>query len=338
MQGFERKMTIKSGDKSLVMSWYALENLDKAMEETKELLLPFDLMTWTKIAIIALFAGGISMPNAPSAPMQSPGQTDQVYTPDSGINQGMDTSMSDAFSSGMNGMTGMATSGVTDGLAIAIILAVLLFAGFFMYISSVFQFIYYQTILDKKTAITENFRKHAYRGLRYFGFQIGFMLFILLTLLIPAAGFAANEALGFLMLIVFWIPVVIVSAIFSGLVHDVALLRMMEAEEGLIRAWRNVWPDIKAEWKQVLAFIVVKFFIGLAVGFASLIIAIVVGITLLLPFGLLGILAGMVHSVLLAVVFAVGLLTFVVIMLYVEVPFSTYIYTYITLFYHDLTS
>lgn len=319
------------------MSWYALDNLDEAMEETKELLLPFDFMMWTKIAIIALFAGGISLPNAPSAPMQSPGQTNQVYTPDSGMGSGMDTSIADTFS-GMGSMTGMASGGAVSGVTVAILLFVLIFVGFFMYISSVFQFIYYQTVLDKKPAITENFRKHAYRGLRYLGFQIGFMLFILLTLLIPAAGFAANEALGILLLIIFWIPVVIISAIISGLVRDVALLRMMEADEGLIQAWRNVWPDIKGEWRQVLAYIFVKFFVGLGIGFASLIIAIVVGITLLIPFGIMGILAAMIHQALLAVVFGLGLLTFVVLMLYVEVPFSTYLYTYITLFYHDLTS
>ena len=319
------------------MTWYALENLDKAMEETKELLLPFDLMTWTKIAIIALFAGGISMPNAPSAPMQSPGQSDQVYTPDSGVNSGIDTSVTDAFSS-MGSMTGMATGGAMNGVMVAVVLFLVLFVGFFMYLSSVFQFIYYQTVLDKEPAITENLKKHAYRGLRYLGFQIGFMIFIVLTLLIPAAGFAANEVLGILLLIVFWIPVLIISSIISGLVHDFALLRMMEAEEGLIEAWRNVWPDIRGEWRQVIAYIFIKFFIGLAIGFATLILAIVIGIVLLIPFGIMGILAAMVHEVLLAVVFGLGLLTFVILMLYLEVPFSTYLYTYITLFYHDLTS
>lgn len=331
-------MTIKSCVKLKIMSWYALENLDKAMEETKELLLPFDFMTWTKIAIIALLAGGISMPSGPSTtPMQSGGQTNGLYTPDSGVETSILDSVPDSFS-GIGGMTGMASEGAMSGVAVAIVLFVLLFAGFFMYVSSVFQFIYYQTVLDKKPAITENFRKHAYRGLRYLGFQLGFMAFILLTLLIPAAAFAANEALGLVLLIIFWLPVVIISAIFSGLVHDLALLRMMEADEGLIHAWRKVWPDIKTGWRQVIAYILVKFFIGLAIGFATLIVAIVVIIVLMIPFGIMGILAAMIHQALLAVVFALGLFTFIIVMLYVEVPFSTYLYTYITLFYHDLTS
>jgi len=31
-------------------------------------------------------------------------------------------------------------------------------------------------------------------------------------------------------------------------------------------------------------------------------------------------------------------LTFTIIMFYLRMPFSAYIYTYVTLFYHDLTS
>jgi hypothetical protein len=321
------------------MSWYALENLDEAMEETKELILPFDFMTWTKLAIIALLAGGIGMPNMPSAPMQSPGQTDNVYTPDSGTSS-FDSSMADPFSGidSMGGMTGMATGGAMSGAIVGIVVVLILFIGLFMYISSVFQFIYYQTVLDKKPAITENFSKHAYRGLRYFGFQIAFTIYILLTLAIPAAGFAVNEILGFIMFILVWIPLAIISVIISGLVHDFVLLRMMESDEGLIQAWRSIWPDIRSGWKQILVYLIIKAFVGIAIGLMTLIIALVLLIALLIPFGIVGFLASMVHSALLGAVIVLGVLTFTVIMLYVQVPFSTFIYAYITLVYHDLTS
>lgn len=312
------------------MSWYALENLDEAMEKTKDLLLPFDLITWTKIAIIAVFAAGVGLPSAPSVPPQG-NQGSTVYTPDS------DFQTSPNIETSLGEITGTATAGQT-GLAAVIIIVALLFAGLFMYISSVFQFIYYQTVLDGKPSIIKNFRKHAYRGLRYLGFQIVFFLFVLATLVIPAAGFTVNAILGLLLLILVWLPLVIAAALLSGLVHDIALLRMMEAEEGLIEAWRNVWPDIKSQWRQVAVYIVIKFFIGLGIGIATFMVLVAVGIFLLVPFAIVGFLASMVHPILLALTIITGALTFAVIMAYVRVPFSTYLYTYITLFYHDITS
>jgi len=315
------------------MSLYALENLDEAMEETKDLLLPFDFMTWTKIAIIALLASGVSLPNLPT--MGAPGGGgDQVYTPDPDFENTPDVSAG----LGDIPITGMATGTVSDTVAVAVLAFAALFAGFFLYISSIFQFIFFQTVLDKKPAIIENMRKHAYRGLRYFGFQIGVFILALAGLLVPAALMSVGEMTALVALIVFWIPYVIVLGVLMSLVHDLVLLRMMEQKEGLIQGWKNVWPEIKTQWRQVIAFIFVKFFIGAAIGIATLMIALAVIIGLIIPFGIMGVLAGMLHPVLALVVMIAGILTFSVIMVYVRMPFSAYMYTYITQFYHDLTS
>jgi len=315
------------------MSLYALENLDEAMEETKDLLLPFDLMAWTKIAIIALLASGVSLPNLPT--MGAPGgEGDQVYTPDTDFENTPDVSSS----FGDIPVTGMATGTVTDTVAVAVLAFAVLLAGFFMYISSVFQFIFYRTVLDKKPVIVENVRKNAYRGLRYFGFQIGILVLALAGLLVPAALMSVGNLVALAALIVFWIPYVIVLSVLMSLVHDIALLRMMEEKEGLIEAWRNVWPEIKKQWRQVLAFLFVKFFINAAIGVALLMITLAIIIGLIIPFGILGILAGVVHPVLAFLVLVAGIITFTVIIIYVRMPFSVYVYTYITQFYHDLTS
>jgi len=320
------------------MSWYALENLDEALDETKELLLPFDLMTWTKIAIIAVLAGGVSLPNAPAGGPGDPGQSQSMYSGGSGFS-GEIPGMQDSFSDvQVDSFTGLATSAPSDGMVIALVLAVVLLGGFFAYVSAVFQFIYYQTILDGKPVIIDNFKKHAYRGLRYFGFQIGFVILVLLSLVIPAAGFAVNVVLGTVVFILVWLPLAVIALIFTGLVHDLALLRMMEHKEGLVQAWRNVWPDVRGEWRQVAVYILVKFFVTVAIAVTSLIILGIVGLTLIIPFGILGLIGALIHPALAGIVTVVGLLSFLLIMLYVRVPFSAYVYTYITLFYHDLTS
>ena len=310
------------------MSLYALENLDEAMEETKDLLLPFDFMTWTKIAIIALLASGVSIPNLPVG-TQAGGPGDQLYTPDSDFENTPDIA---------SGIGDISMAGVTDAVAVAILALGALFAGFFLYVSSVFQFIYFQTVLDKKPSIVENIRKHAYRGLRYLGFQIGIVILALAALVVPAALWGTSQFMALVALVVFWVPFAILLAVIMGLVHDLVLLRMMEEKEGLIEASKNVWPDVKTGWRQVIAFLFVKFFISMAISVAVIMIVIAVAITLLIPFGIAGILAGLVHPALSLLVLIAGALTFALIMFYLRMPFSAYIYTYITLFYHDLTS
>lgn len=315
------------------MSFYALQNLDEAMEETKDLLLPFSFMTWTKIAIIALLAGGVSLPNFTYGP-PSGGNSPSINTPDTDFENSSE--LNSSFGNGS--VSDMATAGTSGPIAVAILAFAALVVGFFLYISSVFQFIYYQTVLDKKPLIVENMKKHAYRGLRYFGFQISIFLIAMLALIVPAALWGASQFMALIALLVFWVPFVIVLGLIMSLVHDIVLLRMIKEEEDLIEAWKNVWPDIKSEWRQVIAFLFVKFFIGMAIGVALIMILLAVLIVLIIPFGILGILAGIVHPTLALIVLLVGALSFTVIMLYLRMPLSAYVYTYTTLFYEDLTS
>ena len=315
------------------MSLYALENLDEAVEETKDLLLPFDLMTWTKIAIIALLASGVSIPNLPvGAP--SGGSGEQVYTPGSDFENTPDV----ASGLGDISISGLSTADTTDPVAVAILALGVLFGGFFLYVSSVFQFIYYQTVLDKKPSIVENIRKHAYRGLRYLGFQIGIVILALAALIVPAALWGTSQFMALVALIAFWMPFALALGIIMSLVHDLVLLRMIEEKEGLIESWKSVWPDIKTQWRQVIAFMFVKLFIGLAIGVATFMILAIVALMLLIPFGIAGLLLGLVSPIL-ALLSVIGwLLTVGLVMFYLRMPFSAYVYTYVTLFYHDLTS
>ena len=47
------------------MVWYAVSALDDALSETQTLLLPFDLETWVRLAVITVFAG-LSAPQTPT--------------------------------------------------------------------------------------------------------------------------------------------------------------------------------------------------------------------------------------------------------------------------------
>lgn len=322
------------------MSWYGLENLDEAMEKTKEILLPFDLGVWTKIAIIALLATGTGFSFPGFTPNVSFGDGGEgVYTPDAGEDASNSTGMDLNVSTG--NMSGMAIDGAT-GLTVMIALVLAGLAVIFSYLQALFQFVYYQTILDEKPSIRENARKHAQKGLHLFGFRIAFMLFVLGTLVIPIGGFIANPLVGLALLVFVWLPIVLAAVIFSGLVNHFALLRMIEQEEGIIEAWKSVWQDIKAEWREVAVFEIVRFLVGIAIGILQATVMLGLLVLLVVPFGVLAIIAAAINPVLLSAVIVVGLVTGLIVLfvgtLYVRVPVTAYMYTYTTLNYHDITS
>ncbi|MFB6174695.1 MAG: hypothetical protein ABEJ87_01820 [Candidatus Nanohalobium sp.] len=321
------------------MSWYGLDNLDKAMDKTKEILLPFNISTWTKIAVIAVLATGVgpgfNLPGS-TPDMSFAGNSHSVFTPDAPEHATTNSSALNVNVSAGN-MSGMAF-GSRTGLAVLLLLVFVAIGGFFLYISSLFQFIYYQTVLDEKPSIMKNMRKYARKGLQYFGFKIVYILFLLATLAIPLAALGSGSLLAGIILLLIWLPIVIAATVFSGLVNHFALLKMMEGDEGLVQAWRDVWPKIRAEWREVAVFEITRFFVGIALGIAQFTAMIALLVLLIVPFGVMGFIGLLISPVLLLLVAFVGVVTFLIVMLYVKVPLSTYMYTYVTLNYHDVTS
>jgi hypothetical protein len=324
------------------MSWYALEEIEEALSETKSLLLPFDLAMWSKLALIVFLTGsGFNMPNTGGVPSQNTGgqsdfnfgEFDSTQVPESS-----EVLSPVAQSPQMeNLVTGMA-SGAASGMLVAAVLAVLLVIGLpLMFLSSVFEFIFYQSLIDRDVKIRKNFSDHLGNGARYFGFKLAYLLALFLLLGLVAATVVVSDML-LVLGILLALPLIFVLGIFSGLTHDFVLLRMMESDEKLIEAWKSFWPTLKSEWKEVAVFLLVKFFLGLVVGIAAGIIVIIATVLLLIPFGIFAFLIAMIAEVLVLLPVVIGLLTWFVVMLYVAVPFRVYIYYFVILVYHDLTA
>lgn len=325
------------------MSWYALEEIEEALSETKSLLLPFDLATWSKLALIVFLTGsGFNMPNTgggfPSGDTGGQSDFDFGDFDSTQVPQSSENLVSQVQVPQMdNLMTGMA-SGAASGMVLAVILVVLLIVGLpLMFLSSVFEFIFYQSLIDKNVRIKKNFSDHLGKGARYFGFKLVYLFSLLLLIGLVAATVVVSDML-LVLGIILALPVIFVLGIFSGLTHDFVLLRMMESDEKLIEAWKSFWPTLKEEWKQVAVYLLVKFFLGLVVGIAAGIIVILATILLLIPFGIFVFLMGMVADFLVLVPIVVGLLTWFIVTLYIGVPFRVYIYYFVILVYHDLTA
>lgn len=320
------------------MGWYALEEIGEALEETRELLLPFDLRKWTKLALIVLLTG--SGLNLPTSGLDVPTQSTGDYSTDIGETTQVPESSIPGFETATTPETGelAGLGGAATGMVIAVLALVFFFIALpLILLSSIFEFIFYRSLIDKEVKLVKDFSDNIGNGLRYFGFRIIYTLFILVTL--GAAIFLGmtNEAV-LIPLILGMIPVLIVLTIFAGLTHDFVLLRMMERDEGLIEAWRSFWPVLTGEWKQVIVYLITKFFLQISVGILSATVILTFTVIAAIPVIIMAFLLSTISEVLVLVPVLLGLLAWFIVLLYIAVPFRTYVYYYVILVYHDLTS
>jgi hypothetical protein len=319
------------------MSWYAIEAIDEAIKNTKELLLPFDLGTWLRLALIVIFTGGgIGFVNPLSFVPSDLGESNysgtESYNSDISSTTGLENQ-------GQNAVTGMATtsSSLSNILVAVIGLLLISFVAIFFYISSVFEFIYYQSLLDKDVSIRDNFRKHWLKGFQYFVFEIVYFLLAASLLIALFGGFMLNPLVGVFGLLL-GIPVFIAFAVFSGLVHDFALLQMINAEEGLISGWRSIWPELRDQWREVAVYIIVKFGIGIALGIGVTTLSLALLIPIVFVFGVLAILFSLVADVLALIPLLVGMMMFGILVLGITVATRTFVYFFIVEVYQSLFS
>lgn len=304
------------------MTWHAVEAIDEALEDTKDMLLPFDFGLWTKLAVIAVLTGGVGAPNF----FMPGGYTDTGDT-DYGTQNTSEMSM-DGMD--MNSLTGAAVAGdvavsafVLAAVAIVSMLAVLMF-----YVSSVFEFIYYQSLLEGDVKIIDYFGENTRRGLGYFGFRVVFGLAVLLSVL-AAVALALVNPLLIIFVILAGLPLLLLVAVFTTLVHDFALVDMLEQDTGIVDAIQKVVNEAVDEWKQFGMYVLLKFVIGAAVGMATVMFALFSLLFVALPFALLGIAASMIFEPLVVLVILAGILTWLALLLYVvTVPAKTFVYFY----------
>lgn len=290
------------------MSLHAVEKIEDALQRTKDILLPFELKNWTRLAIITVFLGGFGFSN---------------------IFFNMPFPSGEYGSTGTNAMTGMATSmpaasGIVAAGALTAILAVVF--GF-MYLSAVFKFVMYRSLREKNVRIRKNIGRHFVDGLKYLLFQL-LMFTVGIGLLLGLIGsFTLSTVVGVL-LIFLAIPVAVLFAVFSGLVHDFALQDIIEEEKGFIQAVKDSVYSVTDSWRQFGGYLIFRMIISIAIGAMSFFLFLTVTMILVIPFLLIGILAATISQVLGIIVGMIGVLTWMIVMLYINVPFRVYMYSY----------
>jgi hypothetical protein len=171
---------------------------------------------------------------------------------------------------------------------------------------------------------------------------VGWLALLFVPLLTGTGGPAiVGFALG--------IPLIFIAALVYGVVDSFTTAfvvpLMIQNDSGVLAAWGRLWSSVKAEWKQYLVYALVAFGLGIV---AAFLMSIVLGIGAVIVAIPLAILAGVTYLalsfsstaglVIIGVLVAIFVVSFIVLAALVQVPVLAYLRYYALLVLGDIES
>ncbi|MBP2145064.1 hypothetical protein J2129_000518 [Methanofollis sp. W23] len=289
---------------------YAFRTIDGAISRTKSLLWPFHAGIWLRLAVIALFIGGAGGFNPFSYNFGGADQIDQAGVP--------------------------SDLGLTDPTILLIVGGVLLLGLLFLYLGSVFQFVFVDCLSSGEVSLSRTFGLRTGKGLRLFLFQVLLILLLiaamaLLVVLFVLPAAAVGEASILLGLVVL-IPALLLLALLFGVVFlfttDFVVPVMIARDCGVIEGWKKVWGFLVADLKNTLVYLVTRFILGIVVGIILFVLVLLVLLVVGLPLAGIALLAMGLTPTAAPVFFIplliIGILIALPLLLLVQVPFVTF--------------
>jgi len=259
----------------------AVDTISLAFRHTKQQLLqPFRLGQWSRLALVGLLAGELSSSGGCNGPSnfnfpRHPAR--QFFTP------------------------GLSATNPTlyIGLIVVLIASAFVLGIVLMYVSSVMRFILFDSVLAKECRIRAGWSRRQGPGLLYFFWKILYTVVSLAGLLVLLGiplGFAflmgwlkeprqhllplilGGVAVFFLMFAFF-----VVLAVIYVLTKDFVVPQMALEDIGVVEAWRRLWTMMKAERGGYAGYIGMK--IVLAIGAAMIvgIVTLILGLIIAIP-------------------------------------------------------
>jgi len=248
------------------MAWYAVRALDDALSETRALLLPFDLDTWLRLAVVTLFAG-LSAPQTPTfsweVPPQAAIETTTEFTP----------SELPAFVLGL----------------VAVAFAVVFL---FALVGAVMEFVLVDAVRSQSVRVLAPFGRRLGAGLRLFGFRVVAILALVAAVLgvvLPVGAAVVLQASAALLALFVTVPLLLVVGVLTAVVLEFTTAfvvpLMTEHGVGVLAGWRRLWPVVRADWEQFAVYALVKLVLlvgaGFLLGLAGAIVAVPAGLLVL---------------------------------------------------------
>lgn len=267
----------------------AIDSIGPAFQHTKvQLLQPFRTSQWAKLALVGFLCGELSSGGCNSGSFQWP-------THPSGGQRFVDFAPPDM-----------------NPVLYAALIALLIFLAFvfwilFMYVSSVMRFILFDSVIAKQCEIRRGWAKRHGAGLRYFVWQLLFILAMGagLTVLIGipaalafAAGWLTNPRqhmvpliLGGMFLFFVFMAFILVSLVIHVFTKDFVVPQMALEDISAFEGWRRLWPMLKSEKGGYAGYLGMKIVMALGTAVVVGIITFIVILILLIPVGGVGVVA-----------------------------------------------
>jgi hypothetical protein len=353
------------------MSWHAVDALDDAVDATRRFLFPFSLVRWAKLALLVLLMGGGASVNASLSAVSDAGVTpprETVLREAGSEPEGVDPSSlpGDIDPNSLPGDVGpgsMIPDGLVEavepGLIAIVAVGIVLLLAALSVASLSLRLVFYDALRTNEVRIWRPFLGRLRQSLGLFVF----------TAVLSAAA-TAPIALGILVATVADAPVgvepidsvagtlgslsvaptvalgllggtlVVVAVLALRFTYEFVVPTMVVRETGVIGGWRRFWSALRAEWTEVVVYLLVHVVVslglsvveGIATAFALAVVATVAGLVLLLvavALGGLGALVGTtVGGAALVLVALVGIAVLVALILPVQVVTRSYRITY----------
>ncbi len=259
--------------------FYALEVIEKAIEDTKKLFKPFSFKNWLKMVLLMVFVGGgLNSFFRISDIISDLGE--QVF------NLGAQTDGSIAFEGVSQGVTGFvgAQEFTRTGLFALLIISFFGIVIAWIICSRIMEFVFVKICETKKISILNNFKSNIKNGLSLFGFNVLMFLFTILLITIPfGLFFLGIEPIPVIIIsILIILPFMIVLSLVSMFTIDFVIVRMLDKEKNLIESWKDVLKMLRDEWKQTIVYILMKIALGIVTGIITFILLFVLMIPILL--------------------------------------------------------
>ena len=317
------------------MGWLAFDNIEEALQDTKDILLPFDLKVWTIFALIIVLTGHFTL-GFPSVPF--PGNSGSEWDYDSPSQTTVpETSVQNPLTNdlGVESFVGQATQSAS--LSPLLILLIILVPGlilFLIYVSSVFQFVMYRSVKEKEPKIGY-YREYLSEGFQYMLFN-AIVTILMLTGII--AAFLPVAVTPWTLILT--IPALIIMfAVFGGLswlALNIAVPDMIYNEVSIIDGLSKSVELVQTETREVILFWLTKWVIGLVISLAVLTGVFSGLLVIAIPFVIAGFLLAMITPWLAVPVALIYVLLVIALLLYIAVPVRVYLYSYSLNMYEDL--
>jgi hypothetical protein len=262
----------------------AADSISLALEHTKQQLLrPFRIAQWTKLAFVGLLAGELGSKGCSRSNFNLPGHPETAPHPGFPGSLGIDPALLAALSALLGAV-------IVAGLAIGLIL---------MYVGSVMRFVLFDSILSRECHIRWSWSRRLGDGWRYFVWK-------LLYLLLAAAGIAIVAGIplviaftqgwirqpkehlpalvsGGVILFLLLLCFAVATAVIFILTKDFVVPQMALENVGAMEGWRRLWPMMQAETGAYAAYVGLKIVLAIVAGFIIGIATLILGVIFVVP-------------------------------------------------------